>query len=102
MRRPSKSGLSPEMVWRTNADATQAGGEQGLGQSLSSVEHKVDDFYTKIKDEIVEPDSGRMDVATTAVQKVHLGRTLVLTGMGAESRAEVDQPIKDAMGAGTV
>ena len=47
------------------------------GQSLSSVEHKVDDFYTKIKialayaetkynrsvqfkDEIVEPDSGRM------------------------------------------
>ena len=47
------------------------------GQSLSSSEHKVDDFYTKIKvalayaetkygrslqfqDEIVEPDSGRM------------------------------------------
>ena len=32
------------------------------------------------QDEIVEPDSGRMDVATTALQKVHLGRTLVLTG----------------------
>ena len=31
MHRPSKSGLSPEMDWRTNADATQAGGEQWLG-----------------------------------------------------------------------
>ena len=110
------------------------------GQSLSSAEHKVDDFYTKIKvamayaetkysrsvqfkDEIVEPDSGRMGVAKTAEQKIHLGRTLVLKGrftkkwiakalpntvskpgrgMGAESRAEVDQPIKDAMGAGTI
>ena len=110
------------------------------GQSLSSSEHKVDDFYTKIKvalayaetkygrslqfqDEIVEPDSGRMGVAKKAIQKIHLGRTLVLKGrftkkwiakalpntvskpgrgMGTESRAEVDQPIKDAMGAGTV
>ena len=58
MRRPSKSGLSPEMVWRTNADATQAGGEQGLGvqsrvtgntQGYSSVRSEIHTYiYTYI------------------------------------------------------
>ena len=75
------------------------------GPSLSSAEHKVDDFYTKIKvalayaetrysrsvqfmDEIVEPDSGRMGVAKTAEQKIHLGRTLVLKEVDRQSIAK--------------
>ena len=79
----------------------------------------------EFKADVVEPDSGRMGVRKdkAAAQKIHLGRTLVLKGrftkkwvaralpdsvskigrgMGAETRQDVDNPIKTHMGSATV